>query len=164
MRFDILSLFPEMFSSPFEHSIIKRAQKNNFIEIFLHNIRDYATDKHKTADDVPYGGGGGMVMKVEPIDRALSAIGAKTKEALTVLLAPQGEQFNQKIAKELSHYKRIVLICGHYEGIDERVRENLVDREISIGDFVLTGGELPAMIIVDAVSRFIAGVIGNDNA
>ncbi len=130
-------------------------------EIHLHNIRDYAEDKHRMTDDAPYGGGGGMVMKVEPIDMALASIVPSRDNALVVLLTPQGETFNQKIAEEMSRYFRIVLVCGHYEGVDERVRDHLVDREISIGDFVLTGGELSAMVIVDAVTRLIPGVLGN---
>jgi tRNA (guanine37-N1)-methyltransferase len=161
IRFDILSVFPEMFESPLNHSILKRAQEKGMAEIHLHNIRDYAEDKHRMTDDAPYGGGGGMVMKVEPIDRALASIVPSRDNALVVLLTPQGETFNQKIAEEMSRYFRIVLVCGHYEGVDERVRDHLVDREISIGDFVLTGGELSAMIIVDAVTRLIPGVLGN---
>jgi tRNA (guanine37-N1)-methyltransferase len=161
IRFDILSVFPEMFESPLNHSILKRAQEKGMAEIHLHNIRDYAEDKHRMTDDAPYGGGGGMVMKVEPIDRALASIVPSRDNALVVLLTPQGETFNQKIAEEMSRYFRIVLVCGHYEGVDERVRDHLVDREISIGDFVLTGGELSAMIIIDAVTRLIPGVLGN---
>jgi tRNA (guanine37-N1)-methyltransferase len=150
-----------MFESPLNHSILKRAQEKGMAEIHLHNIRDYAEDKHRMTDDAPYGGGGGMVMKVEPIDRALASIVPSRNNALVVLLTPQGETFNQKIAEEMSRYFRIVLVCGHYEGVDERVRDHLVDREISIGDFVLTGGELSAMVIVDAVTRLIPGVLGN---
>jgi tRNA (guanine37-N1)-methyltransferase len=161
IRFDILSVFPEMFESPLNHSILKRAQEKGMAEIHLHNIRDYAFDKHRVTDDAPYGGGGGMVMKVEPIDMALASIVPSRDNALVVLLTPQGETFNQKIAEEMSRYFRIVLVCGHYEGVDERVRDHLVDREISIGDFVLTGGELSAMVIVDAVTRLIPGVLGN---
>jgi tRNA (guanine37-N1)-methyltransferase len=161
IRFDILSVFPEMFESPLNHSILKRAQEKGMAEIHLHNIRDYAEDKHRMTDDAPYGGGGGMVMKVEPIDRALASIVPSRDNALVVLLTPQGETFNQKIAEEISRYFRIVLVCGHYEGVDERVRDHLVDREISIGDFVLTGGELSAMVVVDAVTRLIPGVLGN---
>ncbi|MGA3206813.1 MAG: tRNA (guanosine(37)-N1)-methyltransferase TrmD [Syntrophales bacterium] len=161
IRFDILSVFPEMFESPLSHSILKRAQEKGMAEIHLHDIRDYAEDKHRMTDDAPYGGGGGMVMKVEPIDRALASIVPSRDNALIALLTPQGETFNQKIAEEMSRYFRIVLVCGHYEGVDERVRDHLVDREISIGDFVLTGGELSAMVIVDAVTRLIPGVLGN---
>jgi tRNA (guanine37-N1)-methyltransferase len=161
IRFDILSVFPGMFTSAFECSLLKKAQEKNLIEIQVHDIRHYAQDRHRMTDDAPYGGGGGMVMKVEPIDRALQAVAPDRNQALVVLLTPQGETFRQKIAEELAAYSRIVLICGHYEGLDERVRGQLVDREISIGDYVLTGGELPAMIIVDAVARLVPGVLGN---
>jgi len=164
IRFDILSIFPEMFESPLNYSILKRAKEKELVEIRLHNIRDYAEDKHKMTDDAPYGGGGGMVMKVEPIDRALASIVPVRGDALVVLLTPQGETFSQKIAEEMAAFLQIVLICGRYEGVDERVRAHLVDREISIGDFVLTGGELSAMVLVDAVSRLIPGVLGNNEA
>lgn len=165
IRFDILSVFPEMFESPFYSSILKRARDKGLVEIHLHNIRDYATDKHKMTDDAPYGGGGGMVMKVEPIERALaSIIPSRDDTASVFLLTPQGKTFDQNLAAELSVYSRIVLICGHYEGVDERVRTYLVDREISIGDFVLTGGELSAMVIVDAVTRLVPGVLGNNES
>ncbi|HET6460948.1 MAG TPA: tRNA (guanosine(37)-N1)-methyltransferase TrmD [Syntrophales bacterium] len=161
IRFDILSIFPEMFESAFNHSILKRAREKGMVEIHLHNIRDYAENKHRMTDDTPYGGGGGMVMKVEPIDRALESIVPSRDNALVVLLTPQGETLNQKIAEEMSLYFQIVLICGRYEGVDERVRAYLIDREISIGDFVLTGGELSSMVVVDAVTRLIPGVLGN---
>jgi tRNA (guanine37-N1)-methyltransferase len=161
IRFDILSVFPGMFTSAFECSLLKKAQEKNLIEIRVHDIRHYTEDKHRMTDDAPYGGGGGMVMKVEPIDRALQAVAPDQDQALIVLLTPQGETFRQEIAQELSLYPRIVLVCGHYEGLDERVRTHLVDREISIGDYVLTGGELPAMIVVDAVARLVPGVLGN---
>lgn len=161
IRFDILSVFPGMFTSAFECSLLKKAQEKSLIEIQVHDIRHYAQDRHRMTDDAPYGGGGGMVMKVEPIDLALQAVAPDRNQALVVLLTPQGETFRQKIAEELAAYPRIVLICGHYEGLDERVREHLADREISIGDYVLTGGELPAMILVDAVARLVPGVLGN---
>ena len=161
IRFDILSIFPEMFASPFDSSIIKKALEKGLIEVHLHNIRDYAPDKHRVTDDAPYGGGGGMVMKVEPVDRALASLMPAGDNVLVVLLTPQGEKFNQKIAEEISSYSRIVLICGHYEGVDERVRQYLVDREVSLGDFVMTGGELSAMVVIDTVSRLIPGVLGN---
>jgi tRNA (guanine37-N1)-methyltransferase len=160
IRFDILSVFPGMFASAFECSLLKKAQEKNLIEIQVHDIRHYTQDRHRMTDDAPFGGGGGMVMKVEPIDRALKAVSPDRDQALVVLLTPQGETFGQKIAEELATHPRIVLICGHYEGLDERVRAHLVDREISIGDYVLTGGELPAMIIVDAVARLVPGVLG----
>ena len=161
IKFDILSVFPEMFESALNHSILKRAREKGMVEINLHNIRDYAEDKHRMTDDTPYGGGGGMVMKVEPIDRALASIVPSRDNTLVVLLTPQGETLNQRIAEEMSRYFQIVLICGRYEGVDERVREHLTDREISIGDFVLTGGELSAMVVVDAVARLLPGVLGN---
>jgi len=164
IRFDILTLFPEMFESPLRFSILKRAREKGLLEICVHNIRDYAGDKHRITDDAPYGGGGGMVMKVEPVDRALKAIVGKRNNDLIVLLTPQGKTFNQQSATELSSCSRVVLVCGHYEGVDERIRTHLVDREISIGDYILTGGELSAMVVVDAVTRLIPGVLGNDES
>ena len=162
IKFDILSIFPEMFSSPFGCSLLKKAQQKGLIEIRLHDIRHWADEeRHRMTDDAPYGGGGGMVMKVDPVDRALASIVAAGEEALVVLMTPQGEPFTQKIAGELAGYEGIVIICGHYEGVDERIRMNLADREISVGDFVLTGGELPAMVVVDAVSRLVPGFLGN---
>ncbi len=164
ITFDILTIFPEMFASPLQASLLKRAQERGLIAVRLWDIRQHATDKHKMTDDAPYGGGGGMVMKVEPIDRALSAIAPQEREALVVLLTPQGETFNQRMAEELSRKTQLILICGHYEGVDERVREHLVDKEVSIGDYILTGGELTAMVVVDAVSRLIPGVLGNSTS
>jgi tRNA (guanine37-N1)-methyltransferase len=168
LRFDILSIFPEMFTTPFDCSLIRKARDNGLIEIGVHDIRSYAEDKHRMTDDAPYGGGGGMVMKVEPIARALDHLseGPDAGRAVdaVILLTPQGETFNQKIAGEFALYSRIVLICGHYEGVDERVRTHLVDREISLGDYVLTGGELPAMVVVDAVARLVPGVLGNSES
>jgi len=164
IRFDILSLFPEMFDSPLNYSILRRAGEKGLLDVRLHNIRDYAQDRHRVTDDAPYGGGGGMVMKVEPIDRALFAIEGEGNRDPVIFLTPQGELFTQTIAKDLSYYSRIILVCGHYEGVDERVRAHLIDRELSIGDYVLTGGELAAMVIVDAVSRLIPGVLGNDES
>ena len=162
IRFDILSVFPGMFASPLAESLIGKARDKGLVDIRLHDIRDYATDRHRMTDDAPYGGGGGMVMKVEPIDRALEAILPDRSEGLVILMTPQGEPFTQRRAEELASHPRLVLLCGHYEGVDERVREHLVDRELSIGDYVLTGGELAAMVVVDAVSRLIPGVLGND--
>jgi tRNA (guanine37-N1)-methyltransferase len=161
IRFDILTVFPEMFASPCGCSLLKKAVDKGLIAIQLHDIRNHAVDKHHMTDDAPYGGGGGMVMKVEPIDRALMSIPMAAKEVPVVLLTPQGERFCQKMAEELAGYPQLVLVCGHYEGVDERVRSKLVNREISIGDYVLTGGELSAMVVVDAVSRLIPGVLGN---
>ncbi|MCE5211196.1 MAG: tRNA (guanosine(37)-N1)-methyltransferase TrmD [Deltaproteobacteria bacterium] len=165
INFEILSIFPEMFSSPLNFSLLKKAQEKGLIKISLHNIRDWADDKQKMTDDAPYGGGCGMVMKLEPVEKALSAIRrGDEKDSTVVLMTPQGEVFNQKIAAELSHKKRIMIVCGRYEGVDERIREHLVDREISIGDYILTGGELAAMVLIDAVSRFIPDVLGNPDS
>lgn len=164
IRFDILSIFPEMFHSPFDCSLLKKAQEKGLVEIRLHNIRDYTEDRHRMTDDAPYGGGGGMVMKVEPVEKALQAVVQDRNRALVVLLTPQGETLRHCIAEEMAAYEQIVLLCGHYEGFDERIRKYLADKEISIGDYVLTGGELSAMVIVDAVSRLIPGVLGNSES
>ena len=163
MRFDLLSIFPESFESYFKASILGRAEKEGHIRIVRHDIRTFTTDKHQKTDDTPYGGGAGMVMKVEPIDRALESIEAKRGSTNTriILLSAKGRPFDQAKARELSRCERIVLICGRYEGVDERVAEHLVDEELSIGDFVLTGGELGAMVVVDAVARLLPGVLGN---
>ncbi|MCG2741849.1 MAG: tRNA (guanosine(37)-N1)-methyltransferase TrmD [Syntrophaceae bacterium] len=161
IRFDILTVFPEMFASPCGCSLLKKAADRGFIAIHLHDIRSHAEDKHHMTDDAPYGGGGGMVMKVDPIDRALQSVPATGEDVPIVLMTPQGEPFCQKMAEELAGHQQIILICGHYEGVDERVRTHLATREISIGDYVLTGGELSAMVIVDAVSRLVPGVLGN---
>ncbi len=165
MRVDIITLFPSMFKSPFEETIIKRAQQNGLIEIHLHNLRDFTTDRHRTVDDVPFGGGAGMVMKVEPIYKAISHIKAEVGEkARVILLSPQGKTFSQKLAFQLVKEKNLILICGRYEGVDERVREYLVDEEISIGDYVLSGGEIAAMVIVDAVVRLLPGAVGDERS
>ena len=161
IRFDILTIFPEMFASPCGCSLLRKALDRGLIAIQLHDIRTYAEDKHRMTDDAPYGGGGGMVMKVEPIDRALCSIPRLDEEVPIILLTPQGKRFSQKMAEELAACRQLVLVCGHYEGVDERVRTQLVSREISIGDYVLTGGELSAMVVVDAVSRLVPGVLGN---
>jgi tRNA (guanine37-N1)-methyltransferase len=161
IRFEILTVFPEMFTSFCGCSLLKKALDKGLISIELHDIRSYAEDKHRMTDDAPYGGGGGMVMKVEPIDKALMYIARGADEAPIVLLTPQGEPFCQKIAEEMAALPRLVLVCGHYEGVDERVRVKLINREISIGDYILTGGELAAMVLVDAVSRLVPGVLGN---
>ncbi len=166
MRIDILTLFPEMFQGPFDDSIIKRAREAGRVAIHLHNIRDYATDKHRTTDDYPFGGGPGMVMKPEPLFASLEAVLAETPpvERRVVLMSPQGRLFRQSIAEELAALPHLVLICGHYEGVDERVRQHLVDDEVSIGDYVLTGGEIPAMVVVDAVVRLLPGVLGRPDS
>ena len=160
MEFNVLTLFPEMFVSPLQASIMKKAQEKEFIRVLVHDIRDYASGRHKVADDYSYGGGGGMVMKVEPIVRALETIQPQGEKARVVLLNPQGQLFNQGKAKELAQLNRLILICGHYEGVDERVSLHYVDEEISVGDYVLTGGELPAMVLIDAVARLIPQVVG----
>lgn len=164
MFFDILTLFPEMFTGPFDESIIKRAREKGIIEINLINIRDYTTDKHKTADDAPYGGGAGMVMKVEPIYRAWQDLQKERGDVPVIMMSPQGRRLDQEIVKELSQEEGLILLCGHYEGIDERVRELIVTDEISIGDYVLTGGELAAMVLVDAVARMLPGVLGDEDS
>ena len=168
MRIDVLTLFPEMFTVPFGFGIFKRAIDNGLASIEIHNIRDYTHDKHHTADDYPYGGGAGMILKPEPIYEALEKVKAdiNNNEGFTgkppvILLTPQGRPFSQKIARELSEYENMALICGHYEGIDERVHEHMITNEISIGDYVLTGGELPALVVIDAVLRLIPGVLGS---
>ncbi|MFH2104749.1 MAG: tRNA (guanosine(37)-N1)-methyltransferase TrmD [Parcubacteria group bacterium] len=162
LQFDILTIFPEMFPGYLNESIIGRAQKKKLVKINTHNFRDYATDKHKTVDDSPYGGGPGMVLKVEPIFRCLQKITrAKKKKRKIILLTPQGKTFDQPMARRFSKLDQIVLICGRYEGFDERVRK-LVDEQVSIGDYVLTGGELPAMTIVDTVTRLVPGVVGQE--
>lgn len=161
MIFDILSIFPAMFSSPLEESIVGKARDRGLIEVRVHNIRDYALDKHQMTDDRPFGGGEGMVMKPEPIVGALRAIKDDGPPARIILLTPIGRLFNQEIAREFSCLARLILICGRYEGVDERVAEFFTDDEISIGDYVLTGGELAAMIVVDAVTRLLPGALGN---
>ena len=164
IRFDVLSIFPEMFISPLSFSLLKKAQEKGLLSINLHDIRNWAEDKHKMTDDAPYGGGCGMVMKVEPVEKALAAVKVSTEDSLVVLMTPQGETFNQTIAAELAGKKQVIIICGRYEGFDERIREHLADREISIGDYILTGGELPALVLIDAVSRLIPGVLGNEES
>ncbi len=162
IRFDVLSIFPAMLNSPLNFSLLKKAQEKGLIEIGLHDIRDWTHDKHHMTDDAPYGGGCGMVMKVEPVERAIAAVKRTDLQPLVILMSPQGTTFNQKIAAELAEEKHLIMICGRYEGVDERIREYLTDREISIGDYILTGGELSALVIIDAVSRLIPGVLGND--
>ena len=162
MRIEILTLFPEMFAGPFSSSIVKRARERGLIEINMVNIRDFSANKHHTVDDTPYGGGAGMVMGPEAIVRAVEYVRNQPgRESCRVaLMCPQGRSFNQALAWDLAGEKELVIICGHYEGVDERVREMLVTDEISIGDYILTGGELPAMVVVDAVARLIPGVLG----
>jgi tRNA (guanine37-N1)-methyltransferase len=161
MQFEVFTLLPEVFPPYLESSIMQRARQRGFIEVRVHNIRDYTHDKHHTTDDIPYGGGGGMVMKPEPIFDAVESILGVQPDCPILLLTPQGRVFNQRIAAEYSLHEKIALICGRYEGVDERIRKHLVSDEISIGDYVLTGGELPALILIDAISRFIPGVLGD---
>ena len=161
MEFDVFTLLPEVFPPYLNSSILQRARQHGLIDVRVHNIRDYATTRHHVTDDEPYGGGGGMVMKVEPVFAAVESILAERGECPVILLTPQGRVFNQTIAFELARHPHIALLCGRYEGIDERIREHLVTDEISIGDYVLTGGELPAMILIDALSRLLPGVLGD---
>jgi len=161
MRIDIITLFPSMFKGPFDESIVKRARKKGILEINLHNLRDFTDDRHRTVDDLPYGGGAGMVMKPEPLFRAVEKVKEEKRSFWKViLLSPQGQPFAQEKAKELAEEEGLIFICGHYEGVDERVREHLIDEELSLGDFVLTGGELAAMVIVDAIARMLPEVLG----
>jgi len=165
MRIDIITIFPGMFSAVLNESILKRAQQKGKIKIFVHDLRDYTLNKHNKVDDRPFGGGSGMVMQVEPISRALQAIRKKSgSKSKVILMCPQGKKFNQPMAKGLSKGANLIIICGHYEGIDERVRVYLTDMQISLGDYVLTGGELPAMVLVDAITRLIPGVLGDRNS
>jgi len=169
MQFEVFTLLPEVFPSYLDTSILKRARERGLITVNVHNIRDYTHDKHHTTDDLPYGGGGGMVMKPEPVFEAVESVLGMSHQTPpevdakipVILLTPQGRVFDQNVARELSQYPRIALICGRYEGFDERIRENLVTDEISIGDYVLTGGELPALILVDAVARLLPNVLGD---
>lgn len=162
MKIDILTLFPEMMEGPLNQSILKRAQEKNLLSIKIWDLRKWTKDNHKTVDGKPFGGGAGMVMMIEVIDRALEEL--KTKESKVIFLTPQGQPFKQRKAQELSSAKHLIFLCGHYEGVDERVRENLVDEEISLGDFVLTGGEIPAMAVIDATARLLPGVLGNKDS
>jgi tRNA (guanine37-N1)-methyltransferase len=164
MQIDVFTLFPEMFDGPLTESILKRAQETGALSVNLLNIRDWTTDKHHTADDTPYGGGGGMILKVEPLVSAIEATIPQGSGTPVILMSPQGRVFNQQIAKELSQHERIGLVCGHYEGIDERAIQLTITDEISIGDYVLTGGELAAMVIIDAVTRYLPGVLGDPDA
>lgn len=159
MRIDILTLFPSMFAGPFDESIIARAVARGLISIHLHNIRDWAMDRHRTVDDTPYGGGAGMVIRADLLGRAIEAVRALDRPGPVVLLTPQGRLLTHAVARQLAAWPRLILVCGRYEGVDERVRALHVDEEISIGDYVLTGGELPAMVLVDAVARLVPGVV-----
>lgn len=164
MRIDILTVLPEMLESPLGCSIIKRACDRGLAEIHIHNLRDYTTNKHRKVDDYPFGGEAGMVMQIEPIDRAISALKAERDYDEVIFTSPDGEQFTQPMANSMSLLNNIIILCGHYKGIDYRVREHLITREISIGDYVLTGGEIPAVVITDAIVRLIPGVLGDEQS
>lgn len=163
MRIDVLTLFPEMFHGPLQTSIVGRAQDAGIVSIHLWNIRDFASDRHRQVDDYPFGGGAGMVMKPEPVFAAVRHVLGEERVPV-LLMTPQGETFSHGLAEELAQEQRLLILCGHYEGIDERIRQSLVTRQISIGDYVLTGGELPAMVITDAIVRFLPGALGEATA
>ena len=164
MRVDILTVLPELLNSPFQHSILKRAVTNKYIEIHIHNIRDYSQNKHKQVDDYAFGGGAGMVLCVEPIYLLIEELKKQRQYDEIIYLSPDGELFNQNMANQLSLQKNLILLCGHYKGIDQRVRDHLITREISIGDYVLTGGELAAAVITDSIVRLIPGVISDETS
>ena len=164
MRIDILTVLPEIFESPLGCSILKRAQTKGLAEFHIHNLRDYTTDKHRKVDDYPFGGEAGMVMKVEPVDRCISALKAERDYDDVIFTSPDGEILSQPLANTLSLANNLIILCGHYKGVDYRIREHLVTREISIGDYVLTGGEMPAIIISDAIVRLIPGVLGDEQS
>ena len=162
MKIDVLTLFPGMFAGPLDESIVKRARDNGHLQLAIHNLRDYTHDRHKTVDDNPFGGGPGMLLKPEPIFEAVEALA--NEQTKVILLGPAGRKFDQAIARELAQLEHVLLICGSYEGFDERIREHLADDELSIGDYVLTNGALPAMVIVDTVTRLLPGVLGDDES
>jgi tRNA (guanine37-N1)-methyltransferase len=164
MNIDILTLFPNMFEGPFSQSILKRAKEKGIVTIGLHDIRDYSTNKHKTVDDYPFGGGAGMVMMIEPVARCLEYLKEKTNYDEIIYMSPDGELLTQKVANRLSSLKSIILLCGHYKGIDERIREHFITREISVGNYVLSGGELAAAVLTDAVVRLIPGVLNDETS
>src|SRR5208282_5745785 len=162
MKIDVLTLFPAMFAGPLDESIVKRAREAGLLDLHIHNLREWAHDRHKTVDDRPFGGGPGMLLKPEPIFEAVEALAGN--DARVILLSPSGRSFNQGIARELAQVERLLLVSGHYEGFDERVREQLADDELSIGDYVLTNGALPVMVIIDAVTRLLPGVLGDEGS
>ena len=164
MRFDILTIFPEMFDSPFNYSIIKRAVNKGIVEIYIHNIRDFSTNKHKSVDDYPYGGGSGMVMMIEPIALAIKKLTSERKYDEIIYTSPDGKPYNQSTANFLSTFNNILILCGHYKGIDERIREMFITQEISVGDYVLSGGEIAAMVMVDSIIRLIPGVLNDETS
>lgn len=164
MRIDIITVLPEMFESVLSCSILKRAQQKGLAELVVHNLRDYTNDAYRKVDDYPFGGEAGMVMKIEPVDRCLTALKSERDYDEVIFTSPDGETFNQQIANRLSMLENIIILCGHYKGVDYRIREHLVTREISIGDYVLTGGELPAMVMTDAIVRLLPGAIGDEQS
>lgn len=164
MRFDIITVLPSLLESPFAHSILQRAQKKGIAEIHVHNLRDYATNKHKSVDDYPYGGGSGMVMQIEPFAACIEQLQSERAYDEIIYMTPDGVTLNQSIANDLSNRQNIIILCGHYKGIDQRIRDIYVTKEISIGDYVLSGGELPAAIVVDAVIRLIPGVLSDETS
>jgi tRNA (guanine37-N1)-methyltransferase len=164
VRIDIITLFPEIIGGALPQSILGRAQEKGLVKIVLHQLRDYAADKHRTVDDKPYGGGPGMLLKCEPVFAAIEAVQAMDEPGRVILFSPGGAQFNQSGARRFAAEKRLILLCGHYEGVDERVRENLVDEEVSIGDYVLTNGAVAALVVVDAVVRLLPGALGNEES
>lgn len=164
MRIDIITVLPELIESPFQASIIKRAVEKGFVEIHLHNLREYTTDRYRQVDDYPFGGGAGMVLMIEPIDKCISDLKAQRSYDEIIYMTPDGETLNQKIANTLSLHKNIILLCGHYKGVDQRVRDHLITREISIGDYVLSGGELAAAALCDSIVRLIPGVLGDESS
>ncbi len=164
LHIDILTVLPELLESPFNHSIIKRGKEKGLVEIEIHDLRDYSTDKHRKVDNYAFGGGAGMVMQIEPIDRAITALKAKRKYDTIIYTSPDGQCFDQQKANQLSTFKNILILCGHYKGIDHRIREHFISEEISIGDFVLTGGEIAAIAITDAVVRLVPGVLSDETS
>jgi tRNA (guanine37-N1)-methyltransferase len=164
MRIDIISAVPQLLESPLNHSIVKRAQEKGLVEIFIHNLHDYSYDKRRNVDDYAFGFSAGMVLKVEPIDRVISKLKQERHYDEIIYTSPDGEMFNQKMANQLSLFQNIIILCGHYKGVDQRVRDHLITREISVGDYVLTGGELPAAIMTDAIVRLLPGAIGDETS
>lgn len=164
MRIDILTVVPGLLESPFAHSIMKRAVQKGLAEVHIHNVRDYTTDKHRTVDDYPYGGGAGMVMMIEPVVKCIETLKAERNYDTVIYMSPDGDLFNQKMANRMSLHKNILILCGHYKGIDHRIREHFIDQEISIGNYVLSGGELAAAVVCDAVIRLLPGVLSDETS
>lgn len=164
MRIDFLTVLPEMFESPLGCSILKRAQNKGLVDFHVHNLRDYTSDRHRKVDDYPFGGEAGMVMKIEPVDKCIASLKAERNYDEVIFTSPDGEMFNQPMANSMSMLENIIILCGHYKGVDYRIREHLITREISVGDYVLTGGEIPAIIIADAIVRLIPGAIGDEQS